>query len=59
LDFLCVPKTVKTLRLIWAPEAFVVTFKLETDPSLLPRKAAVHYDGTPNTTLLQIFGSYM
>jgi phosphopantothenate-cysteine ligase len=42
VEFACVPKMVKALKDIWCPNAFVVTFKLETDPNLLTRKAMVH-----------------
>ena len=34
-----VPKVLKQLRTQWAPSAFVVSFKLETDPTLLRTKA--------------------
>ena len=34
-----VPKQLGTLRNEWAPEAFVVSFKLETDPNLIQKKA--------------------
>lgn len=34
-----VPKMIPLLREFWAPEAFVVSFKLETDPELLLTKA--------------------
>jgi len=34
-----VPKVLGELRSQWAPDAFVVSFKLETDPSLLHSKA--------------------
>jgi phosphopantothenate-cysteine ligase len=33
-----VPKLLRNLRLEWAPEAFLVTFKLETDASILVKK---------------------
>ena len=33
------PKILKTLREDWVPDAFLVTFKLETDPEILMRKA--------------------
>jgi phosphopantothenate-cysteine ligase len=42
LEFACVPKMVKALKELWCPDAFVVTFKLETDPALLTRKAMIH-----------------
>jgi phosphopantothenate-cysteine ligase len=35
LDLKPVPKLIGKLRHDWCPEAFVVTFKLETDPSIL------------------------
>jgi phosphopantothenate-cysteine ligase len=35
-----VPKALSALRHIWAPNAFIVSFKLETDPHLLLSKAA-------------------
>lgn len=34
-----VPKCLPLLRREWAPHAFVVSFKLETDPDMLLRKA--------------------
>ena len=34
-----VPKCLPLLRHEWAPHAFVVSFKLETDPDMLLRKA--------------------
>lgn len=34
-----VPKCLPLLRREWAPHAFVVSFKLETDPGMLMRKA--------------------
>lgn len=34
-----VPKCMGLLRKTWAPEAFVVSFKLETDPDMLVKKA--------------------
>lgn len=34
-----VPKTIGLLRSRWAPDAFVVSFKLETDASILQQKA--------------------
>lgn len=34
-----VPKTLGLLRSIWAPDAFVVSFKLETDKDILRQKA--------------------
>lgn len=34
-----VPKALHTLRTSWAPDAMVVSFKLETDPTLIARKA--------------------
>ena len=36
-----VPKIVPTLRMEWCPTAFVVGFKLETDPSLLRQKSVI------------------
>ena len=33
------PKMLMPLRHVWAPESFVVTFKLETDESILVKKA--------------------
>ncbi|RNA04094.1 phosphopantothenate--cysteine ligase [Brachionus plicatilis] len=39
LDLKPVPKMVGKLRSEWCPKAYVVTFKLETDPSLLLTKA--------------------
>lgn len=42
-----VPKLLGTLRRLWAPEALVISFKLETDPEMLLRKAhrALERDG--------------
>ncbi|KAI5075036.1 hypothetical protein GOP47_0010997 [Adiantum capillus-veneris] len=34
-----VPKMIKALRKQWAPSAFCVSFKLETDPTILVKKA--------------------
>ncbi|KAJ3091031.1 hypothetical protein HK102_001902 [Quaeritorhiza haematococci] len=39
-----VPKIIKPLVKEWAPSAFVVSFKLETDPSLLLKKAHASLD---------------
>ncbi|CAN7938666.1 unnamed protein product, partial [Ixodes hexagonus] len=42
-----VPKMLKPLVCFWVPEAFVVSFKLETDPSILlekSRKALTNYN---------------
>ena len=33
-----VPKMLKSLRQDWAPRAFVISFKLETDENLLIKK---------------------
>ncbi len=33
-----VPKMLGTLRSTWAPEAFIVSFKLETDEQILKSK---------------------
>lgn len=35
-----VPKALRDLRMSWAPDAMIVSFKLETDEKLLARKAA-------------------
>lgn len=40
LNLLPVPKMLGKLTLEWAPQSFVVSFKLETDHSLLVYKAA-------------------
>ena len=34
-----VPKAIPALRRLWCPEAFVVSFKLETDPAILRVKS--------------------
>eukprot|EP01105_Mastigella_eilhardi_P006300 TRINITY_DN17929_c0_g1_i1.p1 TRINITY_DN17929_c0_g1~~TRINITY_DN17929_c0_g1_i1.p1 ORF type:complete len:301 (+),score=105.82 TRINITY_DN17929_c0_g1_i1:113-1015(+) len=39
LDLKNVPKLLPAMRHIWAPHAFIVSFKLETDPELLRQKA--------------------
>lgn len=36
-----VPKVIPSLRKAWCPNAFVVSFKLETDPSILLQKSAL------------------
>jgi phosphopantothenate-cysteine ligase len=36
-----VPKAIPSLRNRWCPEAYVVSFKLETDPSILRRKSVL------------------
>ncbi|KAL3801318.1 hypothetical protein ACHAW5_002233 [Stephanodiscus triporus] len=36
-----VPKAMPELRRIWCPEACVVSFKLETDPTILREKSAL------------------
>ncbi|KAL3803117.1 hypothetical protein ACHAW5_001981 [Stephanodiscus triporus] len=36
-----VPKAMPELRRIWCPEAYVVSFKLETDPTILREKSAL------------------
>lgn len=33
------PKMLKSVRSVWCPDAFVISFKLETDPSILQKKA--------------------
>ena len=38
--FMQVPKMLGTLRSTWAPEAFIVSFKLETDEQILIKKVA-------------------
>lgn len=38
----CVPKLVPLLKARWMPQAFIVTFKLETDDSILDKKVGVH-----------------
>lgn len=37
-----VPKIIKQMKDTWCPESFVVTFKLETDRTLLDSKAKLH-----------------
>ncbi|XP_049851530.1 uncharacterized protein LOC126326195 [Schistocerca gregaria] len=37
-----VPKVIYMVKHIWCPSAFLVTFKLETDPELLETKALTH-----------------
>lgn len=37
-----VPKVLKVLKSTWCPQAFIVTFKLETDTALLEKKARAH-----------------
>lgn len=39
-----VPKVLKVLKSTWCPQAFIVTFKLETDEALLEKKARGHLD---------------
>lgn len=39
-----VPKCLPLLRRDWAPDAFVVSFKLETDPEMLMKKALAAID---------------
>ena len=39
LELQAVPKTLGILRTTWAPDAFMVSFKLETDESILQHKA--------------------
>ena len=47
-----VPKTLGTLRHSWAPRSFVVSFKLETDPAMLHKKAEESLDkSVPNCML--------
>ena len=36
-----VPKAIPRLRRLWCPEAYVVSFKIETDPSILRRKSVL------------------
>lgn len=36
-----VPKTIPSLRKVWCPNAFVVSFKLETDASILRQKSVI------------------
>jgi len=38
----CTPKLVPLLKSIWIPHCFVVTFKLETDDTILDSKVGVH-----------------
>jgi len=45
LSFAVVPKMIESLRKVWAPNIFLVTFKLETDDHLLQKKVQVHLDG--------------
>lgn len=37
-----VPKIIKIMKDTWCPESFIITFKLETDRSLLDKKAKYH-----------------
>lgn len=37
-----VPKMLGTLRSVWAPEAFIVSFKLETDEQILKSKVCMY-----------------
>ena len=39
ISFSLVPKMLRPLTSKWAPNAFIVSFKLETDPELLLPKA--------------------
>ena len=39
-----VPKVLKVLKSTWCPQAYIVTFKLETDAALLEKKARAHLD---------------
>jgi phosphopantothenate-cysteine ligase len=39
IEFSLVPKMLKPLTNIWAPHAYIVSFKLETDEELLLPKA--------------------
>lgn len=39
-----VPKVIKIMKNVWCSNAFVVTFKLETDPNLLEKKSLSHLD---------------
>ena len=39
-----VPKAIPALRRLWCPEAFVVSFKLETDPGILRAKSILAMD---------------
>jgi phosphopantothenate-cysteine ligase len=43
LTFSVVPKMIKPLKEFWCPRAFVITFKLETIPSILPYKCKKHF----------------
>jgi phosphopantothenate-cysteine ligase len=36
-----VPKTIPNLRQVWCPDAFVVSFKLETDSTILRKKSVL------------------
>ena len=38
VTFTQVPKMLGTLRSTWAPQAFIVSFKLETDEQILIKK---------------------
>jgi phosphopantothenate-cysteine ligase len=40
LTFHHIPKAMGTLRACWGPNAFIVSFKLETDPAVLEAKAS-------------------
>ncbi|KAL1453177.1 hypothetical protein WDU94_007343 [Cyamophila willieti] len=39
-----VPKMLSPLTSVWSPKAFVVSFKLETDPKILVKKAKAALD---------------
>ncbi|XP_026681563.1 phosphopantothenate--cysteine ligase [Diaphorina citri] len=39
-----VPKMLSPLTSVWSPRAFVVSFKLETDPNILVKKARAALD---------------
>ncbi|CAF0709776.1 unnamed protein product [Brachionus calyciflorus] len=52
LDLKPVPKLVGKLRSEWCPKAYIVTFKLETDPSLLHNKSKASLEKYQNNCVI-------
>ena len=52
-----VPKMLGSLRHVWAPEAFLVSFKLETDEGLLIRKVRSYPIPCTLSRMLRSYGT--
>lgn len=59
LELQQVPKVLKVLKTTWCPQAFIVTFKLETNPDLLEKKARAHIDAKNGYGVQAVVGNIL